>query len=185
LSQIREIELGVRSPMGIFQKTLETLGFVFHDGANEVTVFMPQVERIRENLEGPLTDEEIRRKAQSGWKPVAVVWERELDSAHEAYTREVDVPYGYKVAPDAVHLEVNDQENAVLMLTMELIVQDQRLSHIAAKLNEKGFRTRNGFIWNPASVFELLPRLIESGPRIFTSEEWIERRKRLGQLLTH
>jgi hypothetical protein len=34
-------------------------------------------------------------------------------------------------------------------------------------------------------VFELLPRLIEAGPRIFTSEEWIERRKRLGQLLTH
>ena len=27
--------------------------------------------------------------------------------------------------------------------------------------------------------------LIEAGPRIFTSGEWIERRKRLGQLLTH
>ncbi|BDC51393.1 hypothetical protein F183_A37090 [Bryobacterales bacterium F-183] len=146
---------------------------------------MGQVERIREDLQGPLTDEEIRRKAQSGWKPVAVVWERSVDADAPVYSREVDVPYGYKVAPDAIHLEVNKQENDVLLLTMELIVQDQRLSHIAAKLNERGYRTRSGFLWNPASVFELLPRLIEAGPRIFTSEEWIERRKRLGQLLTH
>jgi len=144
-----------------------------------------QIERVREELQGPLTDEEIRRKAQAGWKPVAVVWERAVDTGAPVFSREVDVPYGYKVAADAIHLEVNNPENDVLMLTMELIVQDQRLSQIAAKLNEKGFRTRSGFLWNPASVFELLPRLIEAGPRIFTSEEWIERRKRLGQLLTH
>lgn len=146
---------------------------------------MGQIERVREELQGPLTDEAIRRKAQSGWKPVAVVWERSIDIDQPVYSREVDVPYGYKVAADAVHLEVNTQENDVLLLTMELIVQDLRLSQIAAKLNEKGFRTRSGFLWNPASVFELLPRLIEAGPRIFTSEEWIARRKRLGQLLTH
>ena len=146
---------------------------------------MAQVERVRETLASPLTDEQIRAKAKAGWKPVAVIWEREVDEAMPVYQREVDVPYGYKVAPDAVHLEVNDQENAVLMLTMELIVQDQRLLHIAASLNERGYRTRAGFLWNPASVFELLPRLIEAGPRIFTSEEWIERRKRLGHLLTH
>ena len=147
---------------------------------------MARVERVREEIQtGSLTDEEIRKKAQSGWKPVAVVWERELEAGESAFTREVDVPYGYKVAADATHLEVNGPENQVLMLTMELIVQDHGLSHVAAKLNERGFRTRNGFIWNPASVFELLPRLIEAGPRIFTSEEWIERRKRLGQLLTH
>ncbi len=146
---------------------------------------MSQVERIRETLNGTLTDEQIREKAKGGWKPVAVVWERELDAELPVYMREVDVPYGCRVAPDAIHLEVNEQENAVLMLMMELIVQDQRLSHIAARLNERGYRTRSGFVWNPASVFELLPRLIEAGPRIFTSEEWIERRKMLGQLLTH
>ena len=146
---------------------------------------MAQVERVRETLTSALTDEQIRSKAKAGWKAVAVIWEREVDESMPVYQREVDVPYGYKVAADALHLEVNDQENAVLMLTMELIVQDQRLSHIAARLNERGYRTRTGFLWNPASVFELLPRLIEAGPRIFTSEEWIERRKRLGQLLTH
>jgi hypothetical protein len=146
---------------------------------------MAQIERVREAFQGPVTDQQIREKAQSGWKPVALIWERELDpAAPGSFAREVEVPYGYKVAADTVHLEVNEQENAVLLLCMELIVQDQRLSQIALELNRHGFRTRNGFVWNPASVFELLPRLIEAGPRIFTSEEWIERRKRLGQLLT-
>ena len=95
---------------------------------------------------------------------MAQIWERELDAANAAYVREVDVPYGYKVAADTVHLEVEDAENSVLLLCMELIVQDQRLSQIAKELNKQGYRTRNGFIWNPASVFELLPRLIESRP---------------------
>ncbi len=144
---------------------------------------MAQVERVREEWHGGPLDEEIRRKAQAGWRPVAVVWEREADS--KQFQREVDVPYGLKVAADAHHLEENPDEHQVLMLTMELIVQDKRLSRVAAELNARRFRTRQGFAWNPASVFELLPRLIEAGPRIFTSDEWVERRKRLGVALQH
>ena len=82
-------------------------------------------------------------------------------------------------------LEENPDEHQVLLLTMELIVQDQRLSQVAEELNKRGFRTRAGFAWNPASVFELLPRLIEAGPRIFTSAEWLERRRSLGVALQH
>jgi len=144
---------------------------------------MAQVERVREEWQGGALDEEIRRKAQHGWRPVAVVWEREADS--KQFLREVDVPYGLKVAGDAQHLEENPDEHQVLMLTMELIVQDKPLSQVALELNRMGFRTRAGFAWNPASVFELLPRLIEAGPRIFTSDEWVERRKRLGVALQH
>ncbi|HEY3740590.1 MAG TPA: hypothetical protein VGL53_12135 [Bryobacteraceae bacterium] len=144
---------------------------------------MGQVERVREDWSGKLTDEEIRRKAETGWHPVAVVWERR--AGEEQFLREVDVPYGLKVAPDAQHLEENADEHQVLMLTMELIVQDKPLSQVALELNKHGFRTRLGFAWNPASVFELLPRLIESGPRIFTSAEWVERRRSLGLALQH
>jgi hypothetical protein len=63
---------------------------------------MAQVERVREEWHGGPLDEEIRRKAQAGWRPVAVVWEREADS--KQFQREVDVPYGLKVAADAHHL---------------------------------------------------------------------------------
>ena len=144
---------------------------------------MAQVERIREDWQGAPTQDDIRGKADAGWRPVAIVWERE--TGDKQFLREVDVPYGLKVAQDAQHLEENPDEHQVLLLTMELIVQDMRLSQVAEELNRRGFRTRAGFSWNPASVFELLPRLIESGPRIFTSAEWVERRRRLGLVLQH
>jgi len=32
------------------------------------------------------------------------------------------------------------------------------------------------------SVFQMLPRLIEVGPRIFASQEWQQRRERLERL---
>jgi hypothetical protein len=144
---------------------------------------MAQVERVREDWQGVPTESDIRSKAEAGWRPVAVVWERE--AGDKQFQREVDVPYGLKVAPDARHLEENADEHQVLMLTMELIVQDKPLSQVASDLNKAGYRTRAGFAWNPASVFELLPRLIESGPRIFTSAEWVERRRRLGVALQH
>jgi hypothetical protein len=91
------------------------------------------------------------------------------------------VPYGLKVAADGVHLEREPGEHEVLMHTLEFIVQDLPLSRVAVELNRLGYRTRSGAQWNAATVFELLPRLIETGPRLFTSEEWIRRRRSLFQ----
>ena len=91
------------------------------------------------------------------------------------------VPYGLKVAEDCIHLEAEPNERAVLMHTLEFIVQDMGLSQVAVELNKMGYRTREGHTWNAANVFELLPRLIETGPRLFTSEEWIRRRRSLFQ----
>jgi hypothetical protein len=39
------------------------------------------------------------------------------------------------------------------------------------------YATREGLKWNPVSVFKMLPRLIEAGPKIFSSEEWQQRRR--------
>ena len=55
----------------------------------------------------------------------------------------------------------------MILLALELIVQDFRLSQVATELNRRQYRTRAGTQWNAASVFELLPRLIDVGPRIF------------------
>jgi hypothetical protein len=145
---------------------------------------MPQVERVREELSGSLPPELVREKASAGWRPVAVVWERELEEgAAGRYQREVDVPYGMRVAADGLHLEEHPEEHEVLLITMEEIVQDRPLSQVADALNGRGFRTRAGFRWNPASVFEILPRLIEAGPRLFSTEEWRVRRKHLTQTI--
>ena len=63
----------------------------------------------------------------------------------------------------------------------ERIVRDHRLSQISEHLNHRDFRTRNGSMWTPTAVFCLLPRLIEVGPHIFSSEEWIARREKIVQ----
>ena len=64
---------------------------------------------------------------------------------------------------------------------MEEIVRDHRLSQISELLNRRDFRTRNGSMWTPTAVFCLLPRLIEVGPHMFSSEEWIARREKIVQ----
>jgi hypothetical protein len=55
---------------------------------------------------------------------------------------------------------------------MELLSQDFPYSSIVSDLNEKGFRTRSGRPWNRITVFNMMPRLIEVGPRMFASDEW-------------
>jgi hypothetical protein len=43
-------------------------------------------------------------------------------------------------------------------------------------LNEKGFRMRDGRPWSRIAVFNMIPRLIDVGPKFFNSEEWEKRR---------
>jgi hypothetical protein len=49
-------------------------------------------------------------------------------------------------------------------------------------LNRKRFRTRAGANWTPGSVFDMLPRLIQVGPRIFSSTEWSARTRHLFRM---
>lgn len=113
-------------------------------------------------------------------RPIACLCETNMRTPEHLY--EV-VPFGLRVADDCVHLEQEPRENDVLMLTLEFIIQDLPLSRVAEELNKLGYRTRTSARWNAASVFELLPRLIESGPRLFTSEEWVKRRSRVFRAL--
>ena len=144
---------------------------------------MAKIERIRETWSRPITAEYLAQQASFGWKLVSVVWEREIEpDPHDPSPRQEDPPYGLRVAADGVHLEENTAELEVLLVIMEGIVQDHRLSQISEDLNRRDFRTRNGSMWTPTSVFTLLPRLIEVGPHMFSSEEWIVRRGKILQV---
>lgn len=137
-------------------------------------------QRLREVLTTSLTAEYLSRRAEDGWKPVAVEWEREGDGSVSPPSDTVEeIPYGLQVAADCRHLEENPTEKQALVVMMEQIVQDEPLSKVAEELNRRGHRTRQGTKWSPVAVFNLLPRLIEAGPRIFSSEEWAERREQL------
>jgi hypothetical protein len=125
------------------------------------------IERIRESISGPLNQAELQTRQAEGWKLVAVEWERERSDVEAAPQPEAEVPFGLKVSGDCAHLEEDSNEREVLVAMM------------AEELNRRGFRTREGVRWTPVSVFQMLPRLIEVGPKIFQTEEWQRRRERM------
>jgi hypothetical protein len=141
---------------------------------------MAGLERVRESLEGSLDPEYLKQREKAGWRLVGVEWEREAGAAAaEPEPRIEEPPFGVRVGGDCEHLEENPQEMQFLLSMMELIIQDISLTKVAEELTRKGYRTRKGTEWGPVAVFNMLPRLIELTPRIFASEEWVERRKRL------
>ena len=141
---------------------------------------MARVERIREALAGPVDAEHMRQRTEAGWRLVALEWQREIKGEEpESEVMIQDVPYGLRVSTDCLHLEEDPDEKNALMMMMELIVREDPFSQVASELNQRGFHTRNGSPWTPVSVFNMLPRLIEVGPKIFSSGEWEARKERL------
>ncbi len=146
---------------------------------------MTTLQRIRESVSALPGPEHVERMMSEGWRLAGVEWEREVPAAMPQVggQLELDVPFGLRVAGDCVHLEENPAERQVLVLALDLVIdEDLRLTQVAEELNRRGFRTRAGEPWTPVSVFNLLPRLIEVGPHIFSSAEWEQRRRALNRM---
>jgi hypothetical protein len=144
---------------------------------------MARVERMRELLAGPLDIQHVEEKTAAGWRLVALEWRRQINGEGPEPETGEDVPYGLRVAADCLGLEEDPMEKQVLMLMMELLVQDSPFSKVAYELNQRDFRTRQGKLWSPVSVFNMLPRLIEVGPQMFSSHEWETRRQHFSKTL--
>jgi hypothetical protein len=144
-------------------------------------------QRSRDLVGGPLSLDYFMRRAADGWTLAAVEWAREVEApegAAEVPALEIkvdpeEIPYGLRIGDDGLHLEPNPVETTVLLLILEKIVMEKRLSEIADDLNLRGFRTRRGTSWTSSTIFDLLPRLIEVGPRLLNSAEWRDRRSRI------
>jgi hypothetical protein len=146
---------------------------------------MAHFERIRDVISGPFSSDIMRQRTATGWQLVSIEWRRELP-ANEAPSEGAfneEIPYGLRISDDCQRLEVDPHENAALVLMMELLVQDFPISSVASDLNEKGFRTRAGKPWNPVTVFNMLPRLIEVGPRLFSTDDWEARRQKFARFI--
>jgi hypothetical protein len=137
---------------------------------------MPKQERVRDFVTVPPSTEYFNEKFGEGWRLVAIEWERGVAPAGPPVE---DIPFGLRVASDCRRLEENPDEVQVLLLMLEVLVQDGPLSTAAQRINDRGYRTRDGEPWTRTALFYLLPRLIEIGPRLCTSEEWVQRRKHL------
>ncbi|HEV2115701.1 MAG TPA: hypothetical protein VGR48_06740 [Terriglobales bacterium] len=136
---------------------------------------MPKMQRIRQPISGPLNPKDLQALHDQGWTLVAMEWEREISEEEAAERAAAEVPFGLQVAGGALH--ENSAENTALIDMLELMVDEGPYWRVAEELNRRGHRTRRGTRWSPVSVFEMLPRLIEVAPRIFSSAEWQERRR--------
>lgn len=145
---------------------------------------MAYFERVRDVISEPFSPEIIRQRTSAGWQMVSIEWRRELpdqEAPTEGGVFSEDIPYGLKISEDCMRLEVHPEEHQALMLMMEGLVQDFSYSAIVSDLNEKGSRQRNGKPWTRIGVFNMIPRLIEVGPRFFSSNEWEKRRLKFAR----
>ena len=139
-------------------------------------------ERLRDIVTGELTLDYFVRRAAEGWRLASIEWVRESSSAAASAVPDnlldAQVPYGLRVAEPGDRLEENPFESAVLLLILDQIVHEKRVTEIAEELNLRGYQQRGGGAWSPAAVFDLLPRLIEAGPVLLKSSAWRERNER-------
>ncbi len=148
---------------------------------------MAYFERIRDVVSGNFSVESVQQRMAAGWQMVSIEWRRELpgEEAPRAgafpFSGQEAIPYGLRISDDCQRLEFDPRERQALTLMMDLVVQNFPFSSIASDLNEKGFRTRSGQMWSQVTVFNMLPRLIEIGPGLFSTAEWQARRHKLAQ----
>ncbi|HZU24156.1 MAG TPA: recombinase family protein [Bryobacteraceae bacterium] len=142
---------------------------------------MARIQRMYEPVLGPPDAREVERRRAEGWSVVGVTWERRTEGPawREELALSGEIPFGLTVAADCSGLAEEASEKAALLLMLSLIVQEAKLDRIAIELNRRGHRTRAGAPWNAASVFDMLPRLIEVGAQVFPTEEWQVHKRQL------
>ena len=145
---------------------------------------MANKERIRETLNSLPTLEYLVERVEAGWKPAAIEWEREVSAGagHEDQPVKEEIPFGLRVSDDCSGLVESQTERQIILTALDMIVDDRPLSQIAEELNRRGWTTREGKPWTPSALFTLLPRMIQVGPKVFSSEEWSRRRQRLPRV---
>lgn len=146
---------------------------------------MKKIDRIRERVTIPPTSVYLSKMHDAGWRLVALEWEREIEISGEPPETPVaeigteEIPFGLRIAADCRHLEDDPLETQTLKFLAEMIVQDVSFKSMADALNAREYRTRDGHPWSSASVFKLIPRLIEIAPRLLSGSEWESRKKQL------
>ena len=135
-------------------------------------------ERWREPVSGIPNRNVLEAKAREGWRIAAIEWIREEPRPSPDENRR-PIPYGLRISPDCSHLEIDPVEKEVMSLIVAMIAGDHPLSRIAAELNQRELRTREGREWTQVGIFRMLPRIVEFGPEILSAEEWSDSKRKL------
>jgi hypothetical protein len=150
---------------------------------------MARKERTHETVNGLPSLEFLTQRVQAGWRLVGLEWERDAPAgdssappAAEPKGWVEEIPYGLRVSDDCVRLEEAPAELEIITIALDMIVEDCPLSRVAEELNTRGYRMRDGNAWGPGALFKLLPRMIQVGPQLFSSEKWTMRKQRLPKV---
>src|SRR3954470_18562734 len=101
---------------------------------------MAKKERVRETLTGLPTLEYLTRRIELGWRPSAIEWERDIPTEGDPALWTEPIPYGLQVSDDCTGLVENPAEREIITTAIDMVVDDQPLSKIAAALNSRGYR---------------------------------------------
>jgi site-specific DNA recombinase len=104
--------------------------------------------------------------AVSQWEREAI-GERTRDAMHHKRTngeRVGNIAFGYRLAPDGVHVEPEPSEQVMIDAIGELRAQGRSLRRIALDLNSRGWRTRKGSEWRLESVARVASSNLERLP---------------------
>ncbi|HEX3880093.1 MAG TPA: hypothetical protein VHW24_24095 [Bryobacteraceae bacterium] len=145
---------------------------------------MAKKERVREPITSLANPNYLTERAAAGWRMAAIEWERDIpDEAPQTPAWSEEIPYGMQVSDDGSRLVENPAEMEIVVLALDMIVEDCPLSQVSNEMNRRGYRMRNGQSWTPTALFVLLPRMIQMGPRLFSSEQWMLRRQKLPRVV--
>src|ERR1700730_2931661 len=101
--------------------------------------------------------------AVSQWEREAI-GERTTDAMRHKRTngeRVGNIAFGYRLAPDGVHVEPESAEQAAIAAIRELRAEGRSLRRIAMDLNRRGWRTRKGSEWRLESVARVVGSKME------------------------
>lgn len=138
---------------------------------------MARMEHVRDAVTSESSADLMRQRTEAGWHMTAIEWERESKAVPDGEAGFEPVPFGLRVAGDCRHLEQDPAEHEVLTTIAEMLVRDERMPVIAATLNARGLRTREGEAWSAGAVFNLMPRVVEASPKIFSHSGWPKRKQ--------
>src|ERR1700730_5449063 len=101
--------------------------------------------------------------AVSQWEREAI-GERTRDAMRHKRTngeRVGNIAFGYRLAPDGVHVEPEPTEQTAIAAIRELRAEGRSLRRIAMDLNRRGWRTRKGSEWRLESVARVVGSKME------------------------
>jgi DNA invertase Pin-like site-specific DNA recombinase len=67
-----------------------------------------------------------------------------------------NVPYGYRLSEDGVHVEPNTEEQAIIAIICSLRALGMTFYGIVAYLNQEGIPNRKGTMWQYRSVWNIV-----------------------------